>query len=72
MKKTKNCLKNRRRLVWEGASSTIDISGSFFFNTHQAYTPNNNIRQVWINVGKYLGKSISQIESENRELINHE
>ena len=72
MKKAKNRLKSKRRLILEGAASAIDISGSFSFNSHKEYNSHDNIQQIWINVGKYLDKSISQIESEKRELVIHE
>jgi hypothetical protein len=72
MKKDKNSVKNKSRLVLEGAARAIDISGSFSFNSYKEYNPHGNIEQIWINVGKYLGESISLIESEKRELVIHE
>ena len=65
MKKTKK----NRKLILEGAGSAIDISGTFYFNTHRDYNANDNLQQVWINVGKYLDSSICKIDSDKKELI---
>lgn len=72
MKKDKKIVKDKRKLIIDVAASVIDISGAFSFNSYKEYNSQDNIQQIWINVGKYLDKSISQIESENKELVIHE
>ncbi len=57
-------------VILEGAASVIDISGTCF-NSHRNYTPNQNLRFIWANVGRHFAEATCEYEKSKWKLVEH-